>query len=78
MENNNSSRVINITYRFLLDTGAPNLISKVGYNVKSKFQNKIDVSDANENKSSNEYFVGLPNLTIGTITFSAYFASIGR
>jgi hypothetical protein len=59
----------NITYRFLLDTGAPNLISKKLATILSpKFQNKIDVSDANENKSSMN-IVELPNLTIGTITF---------
>ena len=59
----------NITYRFLLDTGAPNLISKkLATMLSPKFQNKIDVSDANENKSSMN-IVELPNLTIGTITF---------
>lgn len=59
----------NITYRFLLDTGASNLISKKLTTILNpKFQNKIEVSDANENKTSMN-IVELPNLTIGNINF---------
>lgn len=59
----------NLTYKFLLDTGAPNLLSKKAIaTLNLKLLDKIDVSDANENKSSLNT-VKIPNLTIGNINF---------
>jgi predicted aspartyl protease len=57
------------TYRFLLDTGAPNLITKkLAETLKQKSLQEIKVSDANDNKSSMN-FVELPNITIGNVVF---------
>jgi predicted aspartyl protease len=57
------------TYRFLLDTGAPNLITKkLAETLKPKNLQEIKVSDANDNKSSMN-FVELPNITIGNVVF---------
>lgn len=59
----------NLTYKFLLDTGAPNLLSKkTSAIINPKLINKIDVNDANENKSSMN-IVEISNLTIGNINF---------
>lgn len=58
-----------ITYRFLLDTGAPNLITKKLTSILNpKSLQEIKVNDANHNKSSMNV-VELPNLTIGNIVF---------
>jgi predicted aspartyl protease len=57
------------TYRFLLDTGAPNLITKKLVDIlKLKSLQEIKVSDANDNKSLMN-LVELPNLTIGNVVF---------
>lgn len=57
------------TYRFLLDTGAPNLITKKLVDIlKPKSLQEIKVSDANDNKSLMN-LVELPNLTIGNVVF---------
>lgn len=57
------------TYRFLLDTGAPNLITKkLAETLKLKGLQEIKVSDANYNKSSMN-FVELPNITLGNVVF---------
>lgn len=64
------SVIINeITYRFLLDTGASNLITKkLASILNPKSLQEIKVEDANDNKSSMNV-VELPNLTIGDIVF---------
>lgn len=57
------------TYHFLLDTGAPNLITKKLVEIlKPKSLQEIKVSDANDNKSLMN-LVELPNLTIGNVVF---------
>lgn len=59
----------NLTYKFLLDTGAPNLLSKkTSAILNPKLINKIDVNDANGNKSSMN-IVEISNLSIGNINF---------
>lgn len=59
----------NLTYKFLLDTGAPNLLSKkISAILNPKLINKIDVNDANGNKSSMN-IVEISNLSIGNINF---------
>jgi len=59
----------NKTYRFLLDTGAPNVISKRVLN-ELKIQNslKINVSDAN-NKSDTMELVSVNSIQIGKLNF---------
>ncbi|MDD1444048.1 retroviral-like aspartic protease family protein [Dolichospermum sp. ST_sed3] len=58
-----------ITYRFLLDTGAPNLISKQLTTIlKLKSSQEIKVGDTNDNQLSMNV-VELPKLTIGNIVF---------
>lgn len=58
-----------IKYRFLLDTGASNLITKkLASILNPKSLQEIKVEDANDNKSSMNV-VELPNLTIGNIVF---------
>lgn len=58
-----------IKYRFLLDTGASNLITKkLASILNPKSLQEIKVYDANDNKSSMNV-VELPNLTIGNIVF---------
>jgi hypothetical protein len=58
-----------ITYRFLLDTGASNLITKkLASILNPKSLQEIKVDDANDNKSIMKV-VELPNLTIGNIVF---------
>ncbi|MDU8887135.1 retropepsin-like aspartic protease [Yeosuana sp. MJ-SS3] len=58
------------TYRFLLDTGAPNLITA---NLKNVIQHKeganMTIKDANSNKSSMEV-INIPSLTLGNIQFN--------
>lgn len=57
------------TYKFLLDTGAPNIISKELYNtINTSLLGKIPVSDAHNKKSSSEV-VSIPSLTFGVVTF---------
>lgn len=59
----------NLTYKFLLDTGAPNLLSKkTSAIINPKLINKTDVNDANGNKSSMN-IVEISNLSIGNINF---------
>lgn len=62
-------QINNKTYKFLLDTGAPNCISKnLTINLNPKILNEIKVSDANDNKSVLNV-VELPDLFIGNIAF---------
>ena len=57
------------TYHFLLDTGAPNLISFDLYKkIKSKSIKTITIKDAN-NKRMKMQIVAMPFITIGDITF---------
>jgi predicted aspartyl protease len=59
----------NKTYRFLLDTGAPNCItSKLNNSINAQFIQQITVTDANSNKSIMN-IVDLPELSIGNIVF---------
>lgn len=56
-------------YRFLLDTGAPNLITKRLSNILNlESLQELKISDANQIKSTMN-IVQLPNLTIGSIIF---------
>lgn len=56
-------------YRFLLDTGAPNLITKrLSTILNLENLKELKVSDANQIKSTMN-IVQLPNLTIGSIIF---------
>jgi hypothetical protein len=62
-------KINNNTYRFLLDTGAPNCITKKLNNiVKPTIIQETKISDANNNKSSMDV-VELPDLIIGEIVF---------
>ncbi|GAA4883084.1 hypothetical protein GCM10023311_01500 [Flaviramulus aquimarinus] len=57
------------TYRFLFDTGAPNLISKnIWEKIGSKTMKQITVSDANQKKQRME-LASIPHLTIGNVSF---------
>lgn len=57
------------TYHFLLDTGAPNLISYDLYEkIKSKSIKKITIKDAN-NKKMKMQIVAMPLITIGNVSF---------
>jgi predicted aspartyl protease len=57
------------TYRFLLDTGAPNLISYELYDaIQAQKIKKVEVSDANDNKDSLKIIV-LESVKIGTIEY---------
>jgi predicted aspartyl protease len=57
------------TYRFLLDTGAPNCITlKLKNSLNTKVIQQISVTDANNNKSIMDV-VALPELSIGGIVF---------
>lgn len=57
------------TYRFLFDTGAPNLISKDLWDkIGSKAIKNISVSDANQKKQSME-LAKIPKLIIGNVSF---------
>ncbi|MFD1615125.1 retropepsin-like aspartic protease [Gelatiniphilus marinus] len=59
----------NKTYRFLFDTGAPNLIStKVKKDLNINSDNEISVSDANSTKEKMG-IATLPYFTLGNITF---------
>ncbi|GAA4810493.1 aspartyl protease family protein [Litoribaculum gwangyangense] len=56
-------------YRFLFDTGAPNLISKnLWETITSKSAKTISVSDANDKEQQME-IVKIPKLTIGDLSF---------
>lgn len=58
------------TYRFLLDTGAPNLITSNLKNIiVHKEGNSLNVKDANSNRNSMEV-VNIPSLTLGNIKFN--------
>ncbi len=58
-----------VTYRFLLDTGAPNLItSKLKNSIKTRALKTNIVRDAN-NKKRTMKVVSIPRLTLGEITF---------
>ncbi len=57
------------TYQFLLDTGAPNLItSNLNDIIDTKFLKKVRVNDANNNKMHLNV-VSLPKITIGQVSF---------
>ena len=57
------------TYQFLLDTGAPNLItSNIKKHLGQRDTKLISVSDANNNKNKME-LVTMPVITIGDIEF---------
>lgn len=59
----------NEKYKFLFDTGAPNLISKnVWDKIESKSIKKLSVSDANQKKQP-MVLGSIPVLTIGNVTF---------
>jgi hypothetical protein len=59
----------NETYRFLFDTGAPNLISKALWKkIDSKSVKRLSVTDANQKKQQMDLAI-IPSLTIGNITF---------
>ncbi|MCF7560888.1 retroviral-like aspartic protease family protein [Sabulilitoribacter multivorans] len=58
-----------VVYRFLFDTGAPNLISKdLWKKIASKSVKIISVTDANQKKQRME-LASIPRLTIGTLSF---------
>lgn len=57
------------TYRFMLDTGAPNCITlKLKNSLSAKVIQQLPITDANNTKSVMDV-VALPELTIGGITF---------
>ncbi len=57
------------TYQFLLDTGAPNLISSELLNrLQSKTVDSVFVNDANSKRKKME-IVSIPSLTIGEVVF---------
>ena len=57
------------TYRFILDTGAPNIISKDIYDlIKPKFLESLPITDVND-KKQNMNVVLLEKLEIGSIAF---------
>lgn len=57
------------SYRFLLDTGAPNIISKrVAYTINPTTKKDINVVDAN-NKTQNMEMVPLPEMRLGSLQF---------
>ena len=58
-----------ITYRFVLDTGAPNVLSKkLSSLINPNLKKLISVSDSN-NKKSDMGLISIPELIIGNITF---------
>ena len=64
------------TYRFLVDTGAPNVISKEVYEViKPKFLQSVVVGDAN-NKSGVLDLVVLEKIKLGTLEFNSTIAFV--
>jgi predicted aspartyl protease len=64
------------TYRFILDTGAPNIISKkILEELNIKQLNSINVSDAN-NLTESMQSVEIPNLKIGNLTFENQIALV--
>lgn len=59
----------NKTYKFLLDTGAPNVISKeLNNSITSKYISSINVTDATSKKKKLD-IVSLPLITIGGVSF---------
>jgi len=57
-------------YKFLLDTGAPNLITtNLKQIIEHKEGNSMTIKDANSNRSSMDV-VNIPSLTIGNIKFN--------
>ena len=57
------------TYRFLLDTGAPNIISSdLKEIINTEFQKSINVKDAN-NKEQSMDMVTIPLITVGGVSF---------
>lgn len=57
------------TYRFLFDTGAPNLISyELSQRITSQRLNQINVRDANDNSRKMEV-ISIPSLSIGGVYF---------
>jgi hypothetical protein len=59
----------NKTYRFLLDTGAPNCITqRLKKELNTTLIKQLPVTDANDNKSIMD-IIALPELSIGGITF---------
>ncbi|TNJ41706.1 clan AA aspartic protease [Tamlana fucoidanivorans] len=59
----------NRTYKFMLDTGAPNVISKeLSVKIESKSISQINVSDAT-NKRNQLELVSIPELQLGSIRF---------
>nr|WP_321225942.1 retropepsin-like aspartic protease [uncultured Psychroserpens sp.] len=64
------------TYRFLLDTGAPNIVSSEVYQaIKSKTVTSISTSDANS-KSQNLDVVTIKSLKLGDIEFKGFNALV--
>jgi len=57
------------TYRFILDTGAPNIISSaLKKRIKTNYQKSISVKDAN-NKEKSMDIVTIPLITVGGVSF---------
>ena len=66
------------TYRFLLDTGAPNIISsKLNGLIRPEFQKSISVKDAN-NKKQSMNIVRIPLITIGGVSFYNFSALVNE
>jgi predicted aspartyl protease len=62
-------KVDGITYRFILDTGAPNIISsRIAEKIKIKELDSISVNDANGTSKSMK-FISIPKFEIGNISF---------
>ena len=62
-------KIGNENYKFLFDTGAPNLISKNVWNkIESKSTKELSVSDANQKKQP-MVMARIPVLKIGNVTF---------
>lgn len=58
------------TYRFLLDTGVPNIIStNLSKTITTKLKQRIQIADANNKKDSMD-LVTIPLLKIGGVSFS--------
>jgi predicted aspartyl protease len=62
-------KIADQTFRFLLDTGAPNIISKnVANMIQPEAKKVINVSDAN-NKNQSMEIVPLPEIVLGSLRF---------
>ena len=58
------------TYRFLLDTGAPNIISSsLSKKITTQLQQRMEISDANNKKDSMD-IVTIPLMKIGGVSYS--------